>query len=55
MDQLDAVLTLLVTHGAAMVTGVVLGRWLVLRTLVVTEHDGHIAVERRHDDESEGP
>lgn len=42
---------LVLTHLAVLAVGVAVGRWLVLRTLTVIEHDGHAAIELKpHDD-----
>lgn len=40
---------LLLTHLAVLSLGIYLGRWMIVRTLVATEHDGHVALELRHD------
>lgn len=47
-------LLLIVTHLFVLGVGVAVGRWLVLRTLTVFEHDGHPALELRHDDPEGG-
>lgn len=53
MDPLTVVLT--VTHVLAFLAGVVVARWLTVRNLKVTEHDGHLALEVRHPDDEETP
>lgn len=41
----------LTTYVTVFGAGVMVGRALVLRTLCVIEHEGHPAIELRHDDE----